>query len=121
MDGFFTIFKKAVSELICTRLYIIVYSIFCRASPFHCEWSQLVTILKSFDLPFEKKFKSLKYQLKQAIHGECMYVCNYYISLTTEYIKLSIYEKYYGLAASFPTEKVHRFRHLRESHHVLVA
>ena len=22
MDGFFTIFKKAVSELICTRLYI---------------------------------------------------------------------------------------------------
>ena len=41
--------------------YIRIYSIFCRASPFHREWPQLVTILTSFDLPFEKKFQSLKY------------------------------------------------------------
>ena len=41
--------------------YISFYSSFCRASPFHREWPQLVTILTSFDLPFEKKFKSLKY------------------------------------------------------------
>ena len=41
--------------------YITIYSIFCRASPFYREWPQLVTILTSFDLPFEKKFKSLKY------------------------------------------------------------
>ena len=41
--------------------YIRIYSIFCRASPFHREWPQLATILTSFDLPFEKKFKSLKY------------------------------------------------------------
>ena len=40
---------------------ISFYSSFCRASPFHREWPQLVTILTSFDLPFEKKFKSLKY------------------------------------------------------------
>ena len=42
--------------------YIRIYSIFCWASPFHCEWPQLVTVLTSFDLVFEKKFKSLKYQ-----------------------------------------------------------
>ena len=30
-------------------------------SPFHREWPQLITILTSFDLLFEKKFKSLKY------------------------------------------------------------
>ena len=50
--------------------YIRIYSIFSRASPFHREWPQLVSILTSFDLPFEKTFKSLKYELKQAIHGE---------------------------------------------------
>ena len=44
-------------EFYCIR----IYSIFCRASPFHREWPHLVTILTSFDLPFEKKFKSLKY------------------------------------------------------------
>ena len=41
--------------------YISFYSSFCRKSPFHREWPQLVTILTSFDLPFEKKFKSWKY------------------------------------------------------------
>ena len=41
--------------------YISFCSSFCRASPFHREWPQLVTILISFDLSFEKKFKSLKY------------------------------------------------------------
>ena len=41
--------------------YIKIYSSFCRASPFHCEWPQLVTILTRFDLSFDKNFKSLKY------------------------------------------------------------
>ena len=41
--------------------YIRICSIFCRASPFHREWPQLVTILTSFDLHLKKKFKSLKY------------------------------------------------------------
>ena len=44
------------------KIYCIsFYSSLCRASPFHREWPQLVTILISFDLSFEKKFKSLKY------------------------------------------------------------
>ena len=44
------------------KIYCIsFYSSFCRASPFHREWPQFVTILTSFDLPFEKKFISLKY------------------------------------------------------------
>ena len=41
--------------------YISFHSSFCRTSPFHREWPQLVTILTSFGLPFEEKFKSLKY------------------------------------------------------------
>ena len=37
---------------------------------FHCEWPQLSTILTRFDELFGKKFKSLTFLLKQAIHGE---------------------------------------------------
>ena len=41
--------------------YIRIYSIFCRLSPFHCEWPQLVTILTCFDLCFVTKSKSLTF------------------------------------------------------------
>ena len=35
------------------KIYCIrIYSIFCRESPFYREWPQLVTILRSFNLPF---------------------------------------------------------------------
>ena len=55
--------------------YIRIYSIFCSASPFHCEWPQLVTILTFFDLCFVAKSKSLTFELKQAIHSEKDLTC----------------------------------------------
>ena len=56
--------------------YISFYSICCSLSPFHCEWPELSTILTSFDELFDKKFKSLTFELKQAIHGEKDLSCN---------------------------------------------
>ena len=48
---------------------------FCRLSPFHREWPQLATILTSFDLSFWTNFKTLTFELKQAIHGENDLIC----------------------------------------------
>ena len=48
----------------------VFYSISCSLSLFYREWPQLSIILISFDVLFVKKFKSLTFYLKQAIHGE---------------------------------------------------
>ena len=58
--------------------FISFYSSFCRASPFHREWPQLVTILTSFDLSFGTKSKSLIFVLKEAIHGRKDLNCKKY-------------------------------------------